>query len=434
MSNELTKSDGGGLMPPNPFGNPKTQSSGVVEMMSNREAAALQSMMVIAQKFPRNQMVAFEKIMQACQRVNLAEKAIYAYPRGGTTVSGPSIRLAEEIGKCWGNVSTGVVELETKLGETKAMAFAIDLETNYREERIFTVKHERKANDQIVKLTDPRDIYEMIANMGARRRRACLLAIIPADVVDDAVNACRETMKKGNGTPLVDRIKNMMVSFSEFGVNKAMLEKRLGHKIDVTSETEFVKLKEIFNSIDNQASKREDWFDVNAGTNADPSAAPASAPGSETAAAAEEDPKKKQDPKRTPKNEAKPEAAKTTAAAAESAATPKDGEQLVTGSTAAVENPPVVVAPVVQPPAAGTRPEPKKEAPENLARLAQQLLSIKCTEEQFLKYCASSGLFVTPVKSVEDMGSIVPKKLQTIVYDFEAKYGPMIKDWLDEQA
>ncbi|BBP90994.1 hypothetical protein BsIDN1_46120 [Bacillus safensis] len=43
------------------------------------------------------------------------------------------------------------------------MAYAWDLETNTRQTKIFTVKHERKAKGAITKLNDPRDIYELVA-------------------------------------------------------------------------------------------------------------------------------------------------------------------------------------------------------------------------------------------------------------------------------
>ncbi|MBQ7110481.1 MAG: hypothetical protein IJO06_04585 [Thermoguttaceae bacterium] len=39
--------------------------------------------------------------MTACQRPGLASVAVYVYPRGGSKISGPSIRLAEEIARNW---------------------------------------------------------------------------------------------------------------------------------------------------------------------------------------------------------------------------------------------------------------------------------------------------------------------------------------------
>ena len=45
----------------------------------------------------------------------------------------------------------------------------------------------------IYAITDDRDIYELEANMSARRIRACILQMIPGDVTDAAVAACRKT-------------------------------------------------------------------------------------------------------------------------------------------------------------------------------------------------------------------------------------------------
>ena len=44
----------------------------------------------------------------------VAENAVYSYPRGNTTVTGPTIRLAEMIVQAMGNMDCGTVELERK--------------------------------------------------------------------------------------------------------------------------------------------------------------------------------------------------------------------------------------------------------------------------------------------------------------------------------
>ena len=65
------------------------------EMMVNRQAQEVQAAMVIAKRFPRNEVDSFNRILRSCQRKSLAETATYEYPRGGAKVTGPSIRLAE---------------------------------------------------------------------------------------------------------------------------------------------------------------------------------------------------------------------------------------------------------------------------------------------------------------------------------------------------
>lgn len=233
------------------------------EAMISRQAQEVQAAMVIAKRFPRNEYEAYNRIMKACERRILAENAMYEYPRGGTKVTGPSIRLAEVLAQNWGNIDFGILELEQKAGESTVMAYAWDLETNVRQTKVFTVKHERKARGSITKLTDPRDIYEMVANQGARRLRACILGIIPGDIVDAAIEKCKETLVKGYKEPLSDRIRKMITVFDkEFQVSQAMLEKFIGCSAEAFSENDFVRLVGVYKSLRDGMAKREDYFDI----------------------------------------------------------------------------------------------------------------------------------------------------------------------------
>jgi len=161
--------------------------SATKEMVTTRQAQEVQAAMVIAKRFPRDEVEAFNRILKSCQRKTLAEQSMYEYPRGGQKVTGPSIRLAEALAQNWGNLDYGIVELEQNNGESQVMAYAWDLETNTRQSKIFSVPHIRATKHGNKTLTDPRDIYEMVANQGARRLRACILGVIPGDVIDSAV-------------------------------------------------------------------------------------------------------------------------------------------------------------------------------------------------------------------------------------------------------
>lgn len=247
---------------------PKKQETSVTQQsMMTRQAQEVQAAMVIAKQFPRDEFQAFGKIMKACDRRLLAENAVYEYPRGGQKVSGPSIRLAEVLAQNWGNLDYGVMELEQKNGESTVMAYAWDLETNTRQTKIFSVKHERKARGSITKLTDPRDIYELVANQGARRVRACVLGVIPGDIVDAAVARCHETLVSGHTEPLEDRIRKALEHFKkQYGVTKEMLEKYLGSNADAWTENDFVRIRKVFTSLKDGMAKKEDYFDVKATT------------------------------------------------------------------------------------------------------------------------------------------------------------------------
>lgn len=252
---------------------PTPQHTAATEAIVSRQAQEVQAAMVVAKRFPRDEYAAFDRIMKACDRKILAENAVYEYPRGGQKVSGPSIRLAEVLAQNWGNIDFGVLELEQKNGESTVMAYAWDLETNTRQTRVFAVKHERKASGSIKRLEDPRDIYELVANQGSRRVRACILGVIPGDIVDAAVEKCKDTMTKGHKEPLEDRIRMMIAVFSkEFQVNKDMLEKYIGCSADAFSEQDFVRLKSVYKSLRDGMAKREDYFDIRVGKEAQSSA------------------------------------------------------------------------------------------------------------------------------------------------------------------
>lgn len=241
----------------------KQEKSTTSEMMVSRQAQEVQAAMVVAKKFPRDEFEAYNRIMKACERPLLAENAMYEYPRGGTKVVGPSIRLAEALAQAWGNIDFGIMELDQIDGQSTAMAYAWDLETNTRQTKIFQVKHERKAKGRIKKIDDPRDVYEHVANQGARRMRACILGIIPGDVVDAAVEKCKETIVSGNKTPIEDRIKKMISTFdSEFSVSKEALEEFIGCAADAFTENDLIRLRSVYRSLRDGMAKREDYFNI----------------------------------------------------------------------------------------------------------------------------------------------------------------------------
>lgn len=243
------------------FQNQQSNTGVTAQATSSREMEEVKGQIFMARQFPRNVFQSEQRILDACKRPSLAETAIYSYPRGGARVEGPSIRLAEVLAQNWGNIAFGVKELEQKDGESVAMAYAWDLETNVRQERVFTVKHSRFARGKLNKLTDPRDIYEMVANNGSRRVRACILSIIPGDIVEKAVEECNKTISGANESPLKDRLNRALKGFMEnYRVTQEQIEERFGYSIDAFTERDLLDLVKIFNSLKDGMSKVEDWF------------------------------------------------------------------------------------------------------------------------------------------------------------------------------
>lgn len=230
------------------------------EMMVARQAQEVQVAMIAAKKFPRDEFSAIERIKATCQRMTLAEQAIYSYPKGGQNVSGPSIRLAEAIAQGWGNIDAGVIELSNQNGKSEMMAYAWDLETNTRITKTFSIEHVRDTRKGRVSLTDVRDIYEATANFGARRVRACILAIIPGDITEMAVNECKKTLASKETRPVEEIVKGLIDGFKKYGVEKSQLEHYIGKQLTICTKEDLIELRGVWKSISDGQAKVSDYF------------------------------------------------------------------------------------------------------------------------------------------------------------------------------
>lgn len=269
MNAQLAPSQGN-----NPFADPQAavrpQTTATAEAGQHREIAEVQSAMVIAKRFPRNPIEAMDKILQACTRPTLAEGALYSYSRGGSDVTGASIRLAEVAAQAWGNVQFGIREIEQRNGESTVEAFAWDIETNVRQVKTFQVSHKRYTKKGSYKLEDPRDIYELVANQGARRLRACILGVIPGDVIEAAVRQCEETLS-ANADVSPTGLKKLVDAFDVYGVTQQQIEKRIQSRLEAIRPAQVVQLKKVYASLRDGMSNPSDWFEPDA-TSAEPEA------------------------------------------------------------------------------------------------------------------------------------------------------------------
>ena len=244
-----------------PISDTSQQAGMMTETKSQREATEVQAMVIMAKQFPRDQIRAMDRILNACTRQSLAEGAVYSYPKGGQNVEGPSIRLAEVLAQNWGNLDFGIRELSQANGESVVEAYAWDLETNVRQAKVFQVPHKRFSKSGSKTLTDPRDIYEVVANQGSRRLRACILGVIPGDVVEKAVEQCSATLQS-NVDLSPEGIKKMAGVFAGFGVTIDMIQTRYQCRIEAIRPAQYLELRKIYTSIKDGMSKPADWFVV----------------------------------------------------------------------------------------------------------------------------------------------------------------------------
>lgn len=348
-----------------------------------RAIQEVQAALVIAQRFPRDETKAKAKIMQACQRKGLAEVAEFEYSRGGTRITGPTIDLLRAIANRWGNLLFGWAEVERRIGQdgvgmSSVRCWAWDTQNNSRAERTFMVKHWRDTQAGGYALEDERDIYESISNSASRRVRACLEEVIDADVIDDAVDQCRKTLRDGEKVPIADRAVQMLVAFQgEFGVTQSMIETRIGNKIDAISENQLASLRRVFKSLKDGVGKREDFFkpETTAPAFSQPAAAaPSSQPQASVAPDADEVPM----------------------------------------------NFPPGQKPAEVPAAAPVAPAPEPEAPSKLKLIRQACKASKIKEGVLLGYLSETGNTDGSVGSLEELQMQFPKVVDLVVDKWSA--------------
>jgi hypothetical protein len=251
-----------------------------------RAVAEVQARVVVAQQCPRSTEAAVKAMREACTLMPLAERAFYAYPRGKDdngnviTVSGPSVHLARELARVWGNVEYSVNELrrDDKAGQSEMLAYAWDLETNTRNSAVFIVPHFRDKKGGPVQLTEMRDVYENNANNGARRVREAIFNVLPVWFTEEAKDLCAKTLAGGGGKPMPQRRADAIDAFEKIGVRTTQLEDRLGAKAADWTPQDIAQLHILITSIRRNEVRKEEAFPVEAKgvTAADiPGAAPA---------------------------------------------------------------------------------------------------------------------------------------------------------------
>jgi len=121
---------------------------------------------------------------------------------------------------------------------------------------------------------DERDLRELVNSRGARLVRNAILHVLPSDLVEEAIKAARNTLKAdGEGALGKDRkevVLGIAKGFDALGVTVTMIERKLGHSIDLMNSDEYVMLRTIYKSLVDKESKREDHFEMGDPTPAGP--------------------------------------------------------------------------------------------------------------------------------------------------------------------
>lgn len=214
----------------------------------SRAIAEVQAAVVVAQQCPRDMGRAEGEMRDSCGRLAVANRAFYRVPNRG---NGPSVHLARELARIWGNVQYGVHELrrDDKAGESEIQAFAWDVQTNTRSTRTFVVPHQRMKAGKRQALTDLGDVYLNNQNVGARAVRECIFTVLPTWFTETAQELCQQTLHNGEGEPLSSRVEKMVNVFGGLGVKPEQIEAKLGRKRGQWDAGDVAQMSILFQSL-----------------------------------------------------------------------------------------------------------------------------------------------------------------------------------------
>ena len=224
-----------------------------------REQSELQSALILARRFPRDEAAVVRKLHANAQRVTFADDALYSFQRGGNVIEGPSVYFTREAARIFGNMRSGIKIVDMTDTLVTVRGWAMDLETNAYSEREAAFKPLIFRKSGGWQKPDERDLRELVNKNGAICVRNAMLDLLPSDLVDEALRMCKVTSERAALDPA--RVLQMLRKFLAIGVTEKMLA-TWGNTTDpkLLTPAQFAELGRVYKTITDGAAARADFF------------------------------------------------------------------------------------------------------------------------------------------------------------------------------
>jgi hypothetical protein len=245
--------------------------------LAARAQAEVQARYIMAERRPRNLEQFRVQLLEHCKRPGFALVAEYAKPVGGTTIKGPSIRFVETAIREYANTTPEeTITYDDDYKRVTRIAVT-DLECNvtYYADVVVEKSVERKkpkSGDEVlstrtnsygetvfkIRATED-DFANKAASACSKKLRNLGLRILPADIVDEAMEVCRKTrLDKDAQDPAAAR-RQIVDRFAELRVMPEALDEYLGHAFDQASPAEMDDLRAAYATVRDGEAK---WIDL----------------------------------------------------------------------------------------------------------------------------------------------------------------------------
>jgi hypothetical protein len=239
--------------------------------------AEVEAPYTIARHYPRSWIDVRTRLLAECERPAFAKAAVFRKPQGGhyeknewvhDFVEGLSVRFSEAALVRAGNITAGAEILFDDELKRVFRVFAVDLETNAILSDAVTVektieRSPKRAGDRFVISSRKNSKGEEVClcectpdelvlkgnNEKSKARRNLILALIPADIRDECLAACKVSRERSiTEDPNAER-KALADGFAEIGVYPRDIETYMGHALEQCAPAELELLRGLFAAI-----------------------------------------------------------------------------------------------------------------------------------------------------------------------------------------
>jgi hypothetical protein len=224
-----------------------------------RAVAEVAAAVQVARQFPRDLDRVRAEMQRECSDYDLAREAFYAVDNRGT---GPSVHLARELARIWGNFQSGVHELrrDDDAGESEVQAFAWDVRDQHPQPHLFISPHQTDEGRPAGPAHRPHDIYLNNQNTGARALRECIFASLPKWLVRGRAAVprhprSRPDRREHRGPPQAGHRE-----FARGSVTEQQLVKHVGKPVDDWTPQDVAALEVLYDSLRRREKTKEEIF------------------------------------------------------------------------------------------------------------------------------------------------------------------------------
>jgi hypothetical protein len=268
---------------------PEVLEREVPPTLPERAGANVDIQITTARKFPRSVTTFTRRAIQlATLNDDIAASCVYAMPRGGKTIEGPSARFAEIMAHAWGNlrIQAGTIGNDEKHVTSRGEAWDLEVNTaiGFEVKRRITNRRGDTYDDDMITVT---------GNAGASiALRNAVLKVVPAAFWKPVYVKCREVIA-GDAKTFASRRDEILKAFMVMGVTVERVVASIGlNGIGDITLDHMATLAGVLNAIKEGETTIEDAFPETGGmqgppqpaqrksqqTSTPPTAAPASTP------------------------------------------------------------------------------------------------------------------------------------------------------------